>query len=38
LIKNGAGGKFAVPGDYLYRDYAAWLLDGGIWGLFRVVP
>jgi hypothetical protein len=38
LIKNGAGGRFSVAGDYLYRDYAAWLLDGGIWGLFRVVP
>lgn len=38
LPKTGAGGKFSVPDDYLYRDYAAWLLDGGIWGLMRVVP
>ncbi len=38
LVQHGAGGKFSVAGDYLYRDYAAWLLDGGIWGLFRVVP
>ncbi|HEX6861482.1 MAG TPA: hypothetical protein VF414_01640, partial [Thermoanaerobaculia bacterium] len=36
VLKNGAGSKFKAFGDYLYRDYAGWLLDDGIWGLFRV--
>ena len=36
VLKNGAGGKFRAFGDFLYRDYAGWLLDDGIWGLFRV--
>ncbi|MNJ19783.1 hypothetical protein D3C77_141070 [compost metagenome] len=31
-----AGGANAVPGDYLYRDYAAFGNLGGIWGLLRV--
>jgi hypothetical protein len=34
----GAGGAFKVPGDYLFRDQAARLFDGGRWGLFRVQP
>ncbi|HEX6901538.1 MAG TPA: copper oxidase [Thermoanaerobaculia bacterium] len=38
LIKNGAGGRFRVTGDYLYRDYPSWLFYDGIWSLFRVVP
>ncbi len=36
LIKNGAGGKFRVKGDYLFRDYVAWLFHNGTWGIFRV--
>ncbi len=36
LLKHGAGGAFTAYGDYLYRDYAGWLLDDGIWGLLRV--
>jgi hypothetical protein len=36
IPKNGAGGKFKIPGDYLYRDQASFLFDGGIWGLLRV--
>jgi manganese oxidase len=36
VLKNGAGGRFQVFGDFLYRDYTGWLLDDGIWGLFRV--
>ncbi|HEU4453961.1 MAG TPA: multicopper oxidase domain-containing protein [Longimicrobium sp.] len=36
IPKNGAGGKYKVPGDYLYRDQASFLFDGGIWGLLRV--
>lgn len=38
LLKNGAGGKFGVPGDYLYRDFASFLFDGGLWGILRVTP
>lgn len=37
LLKNGAGGKFRVSGDYLYRTFQADQFDNGIWGLFRVI-
>ena len=33
---SGAGGRFAVPGDYLYRNQTSFLFDGGMWGTFRV--
>jgi hypothetical protein len=36
LLRNGAGGAFAIPGDYLFRDQVGTGLDAGIWGLFRV--
>jgi hypothetical protein len=36
LLINGAGGKFHVQGEYLYRDYVAWGTSNGIWGLFNV--
>jgi hypothetical protein len=36
LLKNGAGGKFAVTGDYLFRDQGSFPFDGGVWGIFRV--
>jgi manganese oxidase len=32
-----AGGTFAQPGDYLIRSQSSFLLDGGVWGLFRVL-
>ena len=35
LVK--AGGKSAIPGDYLFRSQASFVFDGGIWGLLRVV-
>jgi hypothetical protein len=38
LLKNGAGGAFAVPGDYLYRSFHSFGFDGGLWGIFRVQP
>jgi len=38
LLQNGAGGQFGIPGDYLYRDQSSFQFDGGLWGLFRVVP
>ncbi|TDF82172.1 manganese-oxidizing multicopper oxidase MnxG [Pseudomonas sp. H9] len=31
-----AGGGNAVPGDYLFRDYAAYGNASGLWGLLRV--
>ena len=36
LPKNGAGGKFHVTGDFLYRTFMSFHFDGGIWGLLRV--
>lgn len=33
-----AGGRFKVPGDYLYRDGASNALDSGVWGIVRVEP
>jgi hypothetical protein len=36
LLKNGAGGRFMVPGDYLYRNQTSFLFDAGMWGIFRV--
>jgi hypothetical protein len=34
----GAGGVFAVPGDYLIRDMTPMSFYNGIWGLLRVSP
>ena len=31
-----AGGANAVPGDYLFRDFTAFGIVGGLWGLLRV--
>jgi hypothetical protein len=36
VVINGAGGRFGVQGDYLYRTFQSFQFDGGIWGLFRV--
>ncbi|HEY0174044.1 MAG TPA: hypothetical protein VGB98_23710 [Pyrinomonadaceae bacterium] len=36
LPKNGAGGKFRITGDYLYRSFNSFGFDGGLWGVFRV--
>ena len=36
LLRNGAGGLFRRPGEYLFRDQASFLFDGGIWGLLKV--
>jgi manganese oxidase len=33
---SGAGGRAAVPGDYLMRDGAAAGMGGGAWGILRV--
>ncbi|MDQ3803543.1 MAG: LpqB family beta-propeller domain-containing protein [Acidobacteriota bacterium] len=36
LLKHGAGGRFLIRGDYLYRNQTSFLFDGGMWGIFRV--
>ncbi len=33
-----AGGTGSLPGDYLIRSQSSFLLDGGVWGLLRVLP
>jgi hypothetical protein len=38
LMRNGAGGAFSVPGDYLFRTFNSFQFDGGMWGIFRVLP
>ena len=35
---GAAGGRFRVPGDYLYRSWTANQFQAGAWGLFRVAP
>ncbi|MFE8595492.1 copper oxidase [Archangium violaceum] len=37
IPEYGAGGRFAAPGDYLYRDLASFQWSGGgLWGVVRV--
>ncbi|HEX9984249.1 MAG TPA: copper oxidase [Thermoanaerobaculia bacterium] len=36
VLQNGAGGKFRILGDYLFRAQNSTIVDGGIWGLLRV--
>jgi hypothetical protein len=36
VVLSGAGGRFLVQGDYLYRTFQSFQFDGGMWGLFRV--
>jgi hypothetical protein len=38
LIRNGAGGKFSIASDYLFRDQTGPGLDHGLWGILRVLP
>ena len=33
-----AGGKFNVPGQYMYRTIDSFNLSGGLWGIFDVQP
>lgn len=35
---HGAGGAFAIPGDYLFRDMAPKSFYNGSWGILRVNP
>jgi hypothetical protein len=36
VIRNGAGGKYRVPGDYLFHDHGSFGFAGGLWGILRV--
>lgn len=36
LPKYGAGGRFLIRGDYLYRNQESFMFDAGMWGVFRV--
>jgi hypothetical protein len=36
LPKGGAGGRFRIPGDFLYRTFQSFHFDGGVWGILRV--
>jgi hypothetical protein len=38
LPKGGAGGRFHITGDFLYRSFQSFHFDGGVWGLLRVQP
>ena len=38
FVFPSAGGAFAVPGDYLYRDAGSLGNLGGFWGILRVGP
>ena len=35
---GGAGGKFNIPGDYLYGDHRLPYKEAGLWGILRVRP
>ena len=36
VMRNGAGGKFSIVGEYLFRDHVATGMDGGMWGIVSV--
>ena len=36
VMRNGAGGKFSIAGEYLFRDQGGPGLDGGMWGILTV--
>jgi hypothetical protein len=36
LLRAGAGGKFSITGDYLFRDQVGTGIDHGLWGILRV--
>ena len=38
VLIDSAGGRFAVPGDYLYRSVLSAEYQNGAWGIFRVIP
>jgi hypothetical protein len=36
VILSSAGGRYGVPGDYLFRDHAGFGITNGLWGIMRV--
>jgi hypothetical protein len=36
IVLDSSGGRFAVPGDYLFRDHAGFGITSGMWGILRV--
>ncbi len=36
LLRNGAGGKFRIFGDFMFATRQSFMLDGGLWGILRV--
>jgi hypothetical protein len=37
-LVGGAGGRDALPGDYVYGDHRGPYLEAGLWGILRVHP
>ena len=38
VLEGGAGGRSALPGDYVYGDHREAYREAGLWGLLRVYP
>ena len=36
VMRNGAGGRFSLAGEYLFRDHVGPGLDGGMWGIVAI--
>jgi hypothetical protein len=36
VLLHGAGGAFGLAGDYMFRDFQTFHLDGGLWGILQV--
>jgi hypothetical protein len=37
-LKEGAGGPFAIPGDYIWQNHRMPYAQAGQWGYLRVIP
>jgi hypothetical protein len=38
VLIDRAGGRFGIPGDYLYGNVSTGQMQNGMWGVFRVQP
>ncbi|MBI1821735.1 MAG: multicopper oxidase domain-containing protein [Nitrospirae bacterium] len=38
FIKEGAGGPYHIPGDYVWQDHRMPYMEAGEWGYLRVLP
>ncbi|MGH8531259.1 MAG: copper oxidase [Gammaproteobacteria bacterium] len=38
IVIASAGGINKIPGDYLYRTFATWTVNSGLWGIVRALP